>query len=99
MANEIDEFLAELSEAELDQADQIEKDVIAAFAEGWSEETATIFIRAVMLIRKKVPDMAIRNAVDLALREGITAILAEMFGTRARKPKRSTNGKLSGPGV
>jgi len=105
MANEIEEFLAELSEAELDQADQIEKAVIAAFAEGWSEKTAATFVHAAMQIREIVPDMQIPNVVDSALREGILVVLESVRGADINAPRRPLrkrrNGKskLSGAGV
>ena len=106
MENESDKKLfAGLSEAELDEAEQIEKDVQAAFAEGWSAETASAFVRGAMLIRKKVPDMDVARVVDLALHQGVVAIVAGLYGLGlnrdvSRKPKR-TNGKskLSGAGV
>jgi hypothetical protein len=94
MTNE-KKFFAQLSDADWDQAEQIEKDVQAAFAEGWSEETALVFVPAALLIRKKVPDMAVRNVVDLALREGILALAATLYGVDReglQKPKRA-NGK------
>jgi hypothetical protein len=105
MAIDSDEkFFAQLSEAELDEAEQIEKDVQAVFAEGWTKETAQTFVHAVMLIRKRKPGFLIPNMVDIALRQGIVGIVATVYGSKEAaqpKPKRTLNGKskLSGKGV
>ncbi len=103
MENDSDKkFFAQLSEAELDEAEQVERDVQAAFQQGWSEETASAFIHGVMLIRKRQPDMLIPNMVDLALRQGIASIVASVYVTEGAVPqKRKINGKskLSGNGA
>lgn len=103
MQNDSDKkFFALLSDAERNEAGKIERDAELALKEGWSEETALAFIRGVMLIRKKAPDMLIPNMIDLALRKGIVSIVASLYGIEdARPEKRTLSGKnkLSGAGL
>jgi hypothetical protein len=87
-----EKWFAKLSEAELDQAEQIEKDLQAACAQGWSGATAEAFVRGVMLLKKKIPDLAVGNVADMALREGVIAMVAKVYGVD-RNGVREPSGK------
>jgi hypothetical protein len=88
------EFLKTLSEAEINEAEQIECEVQEACKQGWSEETMITFIRSAMALRKNTP-VLIPNLLDLALRQGVVAIVATFYGAKSKK-RALRKSKLSG---
>lgn len=93
----MEQLVKNFTEAELDQAEQIEKEAGEAADEGWSEQTAVAFVRGAMVLKKKYPDMKIVNLFDVCIQQGMASILRLTLERPRNKTK--TRAKLSGAGL
>jgi hypothetical protein len=85
------EFIERLSGAKLDQAEAIENDIHAILKEGFSEDVAYSFVRAVMAIRDLEPESTVGGIYEAALKVGLREVVVRLLADRkhARRTGRT----------
>lgn len=92
------EFVERLSDAKAKEAEAIENEIHAILKDGFSEDVACNFVRAVMAIRDIEPASTVGGIYDTALQVGLREVIAKLL---AKGAKRNTGirPKLSGKGA
>lgn len=107
MANE--KYFAGLSDAEWDEAGAIEAEVEKLLDEGLTEETGMGLVRAVMEIRKVMPEATVEGILEAVFRYGLLYVGSEHMlkrlrsgaadgikAQRVRKPGQHKRGSVRG---
>lgn len=90
---DVDIFLRSLTEEQMDTCESDEKKLEEIFKEGWSEETAVRFHRAMICARRITPDATVEGVFETALRVGLT-FLADLGAEKKQNREDDTPAKL-----
>jgi len=74
----MEKYLSGLTEAEQDEAEQIEVQLNAAAGAGFTMKTTLAFISAVPVIRKLVPGATVEGIFDVALYAGLISVVKDL---------------------
>lgn len=89
-----DGFFGSLSEAEWNEAEAIEAEITNLMEQGLTKDVALQFVRAVLNVRKAVPEATIAGIFDTALSAGLLYVTDAVGIDRTRA--KSTNTRRSG---
>lgn len=87
---DVDIFLRSLTEEQMDTCESDEKKLNEIVREGFSEETAVRFARAMICARRLTPDATVEGVFETALRVGLT-FLCNLNGEKLTTPARKQN--------
>jgi hypothetical protein len=75
-------FSRSLTNEEIDASERDEQELKAIMDQGWSEETAVRFARAMLLARRAHPDATVEGIVEVALMVGLSFVGSEKILAR-----------------
>lgn len=89
-----DEFFDGLSVAEWEEADAIENEIWKLLGQGSTESVGLTLVRAVLTVRKTVPEATIGTALDTVLMAGSLYVMNEGGTEQRAKPATRRPRKL-----
>jgi hypothetical protein len=101
-------FLKSLTEEQADACERDEKQLTEIFIDGWSEENAILFHRAMLLARRLMPDVTVSGVFEGAFRLGLSFLGDEELCARLKEERagdvivygvQRQNGKSAGGSV
>ena len=92
--NATDNYFEQLTEAEVDEHEQIETELNNTVRDGFTERSALAFVKTAVAIRKMQPSATIAGIFDAALVSGLDVVLSSLRAETQPPPMSAPKRRL-----